>query len=152
MDEMIQERLSHDAYFMALARMASSRSTCPRRSVGAVLIREKRVISTGYNGSPPGFRQCDVDGCLMVEGHCINTVHAEQNALLRSREQGDTIYCTDAPCLMCLKSCLSHNSGMKIVYWRDYRDDLRDAFLAHHGIQIYRIKEEDVTSMLRLIR
>jgi dCMP deaminase len=125
-----------DSYMLMIAKVTSLRSTCPRRSVGAVLVRDKRIISTGYNGSPPGFKQCDESGCLIHEGHCINTIHAEQNALIRAREIGDTLYCTDTPCVNCLKTALAHNPKIRIVCSGQYDDLARDRFAAFHKIEI----------------
>lgn len=129
------ERLSKTEYALVLARAAALRSTCPRRQVGAVLLKEGRIISTGYNGAPPGQVDCLEGGCLMFDGHCINTIHAEQNALLRARETGDVLVSTDQPCLSCLKAALSHNPGIHIYAWRPYIDDARTRFIRHHDLQ-----------------
>lgn len=125
----MQARPSRDAYFMNLARMASQRATCPKRRVGAVLVKEGRVVSTGYNGSPPDMPHCDENGCVTNgAGKCIATIHAEMNALLLARDQGDTLYCTDKPCLACLKAALAHNPRIRIVFWRSGNDPDRDLF------------------------
>ena len=122
-------------YFMTLAMIASTRGTCPRRKVGAVLVSaDKRVISTGYNGAPPKFQDCTEGGCVMVDGHCVNTIHAEENCLMRAREVGAALYSTDAPCISCLKAALSHNSQVVIYYLRDYVDTSREAFMLKHGL------------------
>lgn len=142
-------------YFLILAASAARRATCPRLAVGAVLIKEGRIISTGYNGAPAGFKECLDDGCLMFESvndraRCVNSIHAEINCLIRAREQGDTIVCTDQPCLNCLKAILSHNPDIEIYYAKPYNDSARDMFLAFHnrgprsiegnrGIRIYQI-------------
>ncbi len=138
----IMQRLDKDEYGMAIARAVALRSTCPRRAVGAVLMKDGRIISTGYNGAPPGMKPClDRGSCLMFEGHCINTIHGEMNALLRARETGDTLITTDQPCLPCLKACLSHNRDIKIVYWRKYEDPARDHFMVNHAIMMQGLRE-----------
>jgi dCMP deaminase len=139
-----------DLYMLIIAKTTALRSTCPRRSVGAVLVKERRVISMGYNGSPPSYRQCNVDGCLLVDGHCINTIHAEMNALMRAREVGDTLYCTDEPCIMCLKAALSHNPGIRIVCSREYHDPLREAFREYHGVNNIELAPEKWREFLTL--
>lgn len=126
-------RLTIDVYFSLLAAITSLRSSCPRRNVGAVLVANNKVISTGYNGAPSGLPHCIDEGCLMHEGHCIRTTHAEINALVQARQTGDTLYCTDKPCLMCFKSILNH--GVKrIVYLRRYNDPARELFLDAHSL------------------
>jgi dCMP deaminase len=120
--------ISWDDYFMTLAFMASGRSTCPRRSVGAVLVQNRRVRGTGYNGAPSGVTSCLDDDCLMREGSCIRTIHAEANLMLQtdSRErEGAVVYCTDRPCWACAN--LLANSGVsEIVYCRGYHRDLEE--------------------------
>lgn len=128
------ERLSIDAYFLTIAIAASLRSTCNRRAVGAVLVKERRVISTGYNGAPPGLEHCG-EKHVMFDGHCINTIHGEQNALIAARDQGDHLYCTDQPCIMCFKLALAHNPDIIVVYLRKYPDLARDHFIERHGLQ-----------------
>ncbi len=131
-------RLSKDNYFLVLAQAAALRSTCPRRQVGAVLVSEGDVAATGYNGSSPGKEHCQDIGCLMVDNHCVRTTHAEQNALGRGK-RGDTLYCTDCPCLMCLKLALT-NGVSRIVYIRRYDSDERDLFVAENKLQAVLIK------------
>src|SRR5512139_1111501 len=107
-------RKSWDEYFMAIARLVSERSTCLRRKVGAVVVREKRMLCTGYNGAPHGLAHCDVAGCLRTEmripaGERIEVcrgIHAEQNALVQAATfgvgvSGATLYCTHEPCITC---------------------------------------------------
>ncbi len=127
------ERLNIHAYYMILAFAAAARGTCPRRKVGAILTKDGEAVATGYNGSPPKMPHCDEVGCLLSEGRCIRTIHAEMNALLRGR-QGDTLYCTDQPCLACLKAALS--AGVRrIFYARPYPDLARDLFVEAHGLE-----------------
>jgi dCMP deaminase len=121
------QRVSWDRYFMNLALQAATRSTCPRKSVGAVIVRDKAILSTGYNGSIRGAPHCTEVGCLMENGHCIRTVHAEANALVQAarhgtRLEGAEIYVTASPCFNCFK--LIANAGIRTVYYGElYRDD-----------------------------
>lgn len=118
------ERESWDEYFLRMAKAASSRSTCLRRHVGAVLVQDKAVRGTGYNGAPRGVPSClDLDECLLDEsGRCIRTIHAEANLILQTDtkdREGATVYITDFPCWRC--ALLLANSGIKeIVYDQEY--------------------------------
>lgn len=120
-------RKSWDDYFFDITLAVASRSTCPRRSVGAVLIdtHTRQILSTGYNGSPRGAPQCDEQGCYMKDGHCIRTVHAETNALLMASpavRKNATMYVTDTPCWHCALSIA--NSGIGTVHaLRPYRNN-----------------------------
>jgi len=112
---------------MGIARQAATRSTCPRKHVGAVIVRDRTVLSTGYNGSIRGLPHCEDDGCVMEDGHCITTVHAEANAILQAAKNGVSVdgaelYTTASPCWNCFK--LIANAGIqRIVYGEFYRDD-----------------------------
>ena len=88
------DRLDWDTYFMNIAQVVATRSTCPRASVGAVIVRNNKIISTGYNGAPPGESHCDKAGCLMINDHCERTVHAETNAIIHAERsvQNATMY------------------------------------------------------------
>lgn len=138
-------RASWDDYFMAIAREVASRSTCARKHVGAVIVREKMILATGYNGSIRGLAHCDDDGHLMEDGHCVRTVHAEANAIVQAARNGvrlddGQIYVTASPCFGCFK--LIANSGIsKIVFGEFYRDQKIFEFskalgleLAHHPL------------------
>lgn len=121
-------RPSWDEYFIDIAMAVSGRSTCPRRSVGAVLVADKRILATGYNGAPEGLPHCTDVGCLMVDGHCLRTLHAEQNALLQAAAhgvstQGATVYVTAEPCVHCTKMLLNARIA-RIVYRDAYVDKL----------------------------
>ncbi len=101
-------RPSWDDYFLTIARDVATRATCLRRHVGAVIVRDKRILSTGYNGSPPGQKHCDEVGCLIEDGKCIRTLHAEQNALIQAAlhgvsTHGASLYCTIRPCHVCAR-------------------------------------------------
>ena len=85
------ERPSWDQYFLSIAKEIASRATCPRASVGAVIVRDNRILSTGYNGSLPGEPHCIEVGCLMVNGHCERTVHAETNAIVQAAKFGASL-------------------------------------------------------------
>lgn len=119
-------RESWDSYFMRLALMAASRATCKRRKVGAVLVQNKSVKGTGYNGAPSGVPSCIEDDCLMKDGSCIKTVHAETNLILQtdaSDRLNATVYCTDRPCWNC-SNTLANSKIAKIIYARPYPKDL----------------------------
>ncbi|HEY8206153.1 MAG TPA: dCMP deaminase family protein [Myxococcaceae bacterium] len=119
-------RDSWDEYFMNIARQVATRATCDRKHVGAVLVRDKTILSTGYNGSIRGLPHCDEVGHMMENGHCVATVHAEANAIIQAarngvRIDGAIIYTTASPCWPCFK--LIANSGCaKIVFGEFYRD------------------------------
>jgi dCMP deaminase len=120
-------RASWDEYFMNIAREVATRSTCERKHVGAVIVRDKTILSTGYNGSVRGLPHCDEIGHLMVDGHCVRTIHAEMNAIIQAAKNGTAIdgaaiYVTASPCWACFKSIA--NAGVRrIVYGEFYRDD-----------------------------
>lgn len=117
-------RPSWDNYFMEIASIVATRSTCDRAQVGCVLVRDKAILSTGYNGAPSGLEHCDDAGHLMEDGHCVRTVHSEANAILWAAKlgtaiAGSTLYCTHRPCLNCLKLIVM--AGVRrIVYKQDY--------------------------------
>jgi dCMP deaminase len=116
-------RTSWDQYFMEIALKVASRATCDRKHVGAVLVRDRIILSTGYNGSIRGMPHCDEVGHLMENGHCVATVHAEANAVLQAartgvRIEGSALYTTASPCFK-----LVANAGiLRIVYGEFYRD------------------------------
>ncbi|MGQ9495997.1 MAG: deoxycytidylate deaminase [Thermoanaerobaculaceae bacterium] len=140
-------RLSWDRYFMNLAREAASRSTCPRKSVGAVLVRDKAVLATGYNGSIRGLAHCTEEGCMLVNDHCVRTVHAEANALIQAarhgvRIEGADCYVTASPCWECFK--LLANAGVKrIVFGEFYRDERIWEFARLAGIELVHLGLEE---------
>ncbi|MFD2618247.1 ComE operon protein 2 [Terrilactibacillus laevilacticus] len=120
------KRLSWDQYFMAQSHLLANRSTCPRLAVGATIVRDKRIIAGGYNGSISGGTHCIDDGCYVVDGHCIRTIHAEMNAILQCSKFGvptdnAEIYVTHFPCLHCCKAIIQ--SGIKKVHYAtDYKN------------------------------
>ena len=116
-----------DSYFMKIASAVSERSTCDRAFVGCVLVREKRILTSGFNGSPAGQAHCDESGHLMVDKHCVRTIHAETNAIIQAALHGvstrdSTCYVTHLPCINCTKALI--NAGIvRIVYGEAYRMD-----------------------------
>ena len=124
-----------DSYFMEIAKVVSTRATCPRKRVGAVLVRDRIILCTGYNGSVRGMPHCADVGCMMDNGVCIRTVHAEVNAISQAARRGvavdgATLYCTYSPCLTCLKQII--NSGIqRVVFAEAYHGlDVQDGLMA----------------------
>lgn len=128
---------SWDDYFMDMAYMAATRATCPRRHVGAILVKDKKLLGSAYNGAPAGTPDCYEEGCMMTESfeqvgnqvikkqRCIRTIHAEQNLLLftdREDRQNATVYVTDQPCWTCT-NMLANSGIIEIVYHRPYTKD-----------------------------
>lgn len=124
---MPRERASWDEYFMNIGREVATRSTCSRKHVGSVIVRDKTILSTGYNGSIRGLPHCDEDDHMMEDGHCVRTIHAEANAIIQAakngtRIEGAAIYVTASPCWSCFK--MIANSGIeRIVFGEFYRDE-----------------------------
>lgn len=142
----LEVRPSWDEYFMEIARVVSRRSTCLRRQVGAVLVYDKRILATGYNGAPSGLRHCREAGCLREElrvppgerHELCRGLHAEQNALIQAAKYGipvggSTLYTTAEPCSVCAKMLI--NAGIRrIVFEDEYPDDLGRQMLKEAGI------------------
>ncbi|MBT9173331.1 MAG: tRNA-specific adenosine deaminase [Syntrophomonadaceae bacterium] len=141
-------RPTWDSYFLEITQVVASRSTCLRRPVGALIIKDKRILATGYNGAPSGLAHCRETGCLREargipsgeRQELCRALHAEQNAMLQAAMygvpiQGATIYCTTHPCVMCAKMLI--NAGMKEVVVLDaYPDRLAEELLAEAGILV----------------
>lgn len=141
-----------DTYFMEMARLASLRSSCLRRAVGAVLVRDKRLLATGYNGVPSGVTHCEETGCLREklnvpsgERHELcRGLHAEQNAIIQAAlhgvsTKGAVLYCTNLPCIICAKMLI--NSGVRMVYYLDgYCDSLTEQMLSEVGLGLVRME------------
>ncbi len=139
-------RPSWDQYFMEIARQVATRSTCLRRHVGAVIVRDKRMLCTGYNGAPRGMEHCDAVGCLREEMHIpsgqrqeiCRGLHAEQNAIIQAAlhgvsTEGATIYVTHQPCMTCAK--MSINAGIvRVVCASSYPDELSRGMLSEAGV------------------
>jgi dCMP deaminase len=140
-------RPSWDEYFMELAQVVAKRSTCNRRSVGAVLVRDKRILTTGYNGSPPGQPHCTDDGCLMVDNHCVRAIHAEQNAIIQAALhgidlRGSTCYVTSSPCVHCSKMLIA--AGIKrIVFLESYTEDIGQKMAREAGVELERFERKE---------
>lgn len=144
----VQMRPSWDETFLRVAEVLSQRGTCSRLKVGAVLVKDTRIISTGYNGAPAGLRHCDHrDGGDMEDGHCSRAEHAERNALLLSRAdaRGATMYVTASPCLTCARMAVTVGVR-KIVCSSDYRADARvDELCAAAGIELVALRLTDAS-------
>lgn len=141
-------RPSWDKYFLDIAKLVSTRSTCLRRKVGAVIVKEKRLLATGYNGAPCSIKHCSLTGCLRTklkvpsgERHELcRGLHAEQNALLQASLYGislkdSSIYCTNLPCIICAKMLI--NAGIsEIIIEEGYPDGMSQDFLDEAGINV----------------
>ena len=143
------QRISWEQYFIAQARLVSLRSTCTRLMVGAVIVRENRIIASGYNGSVADGDHCVEEGCYMVDGHCLRTVHAEANALLQCAKFGvatnnTAIYCTHFPCIQCTKQLIQ--AGVSQLFYEDdyHNHDLAVQLLEEAGIEIKQVKLEQI--------
>ena len=144
---MIILRKDWDEYFMEITELVASRSTCDRAFVGCVLVNgDKRIVSTGYNGSIGGNPHCSEIGHTMRDGHCIATIHAEMNALLYCAKEGisvkgATCYVTHFPCLNCTKALIQ--AGIKkIIYQNDYRiDEYAVKLLEMNGVEYIKYGE-----------
>lgn len=137
------KRPDWDQYFLKLAMLASERSTCPRMHCGSVLVKNKNVIATGYNGSIPGDDHCEDVGCMVVDNHCVRTVHAEMNALVQAARRGHavegaTAYVTNMSCTSCAKALIT--AGIKrVVIFSEYHDTLATEFFAKADVKIDKI-------------
>ena len=139
------ERVSWGTYFMNIAKEVATRSTCDRKYVGAVIVREKTILSTGYNGSIKGLPHCDEAGHEMVDDHCIRTTHAEANAIVQAAKNGveinkSDIYVTASPCYNCFK--LIANAGIKTIYYGEfYREDRILEHAKEAGIELVSLED-----------
>ena len=139
----MNKRPNWDQYFLKLAMLASERATCPRMHCGCVLVKNKDVVATGYNGSIPGDVHCDDAGCLVVDNHCVRTVHAEMNALIQAAKRGHAIegataYVTNMPCTTCAKALIT--AGIRrVVVFSEYHDTLATEFFAKATVVIDKI-------------
>jgi dCMP deaminase len=144
-------RPSWPEYFMGITKLVATRSTCLRRHVGAILVKDKRILASGYNGAPSGLRHCEEVGCLRAnssvpsgERHELcRGLHAEQNLILQAAYHGISIrgailYCTNKPCVICTKMII--NAGITKIYYEDgYDDPLSDQMLSEAGLEIERL-------------
>ena len=147
----MSRRADWDEYFMRIAVDVSSRSTCDRKHVGALIVRDRNILSTGYNGSVSGLPHCDDVGHIMENGHCIATIHAESNSIIQAAKHGvsidgASIYTTASPCWNCFK--LIVNSGMRrILFGEFYRDERIFEVARQLGIELV-----DLTGVLKTVR
>jgi dCMP deaminase len=149
----VRTRPDWDTYFMDMAVLASRRSSCLRRAVGAVLVKDRRLLATGYNGVPSGVTHCEVTGCLREklnvpsgERHELcRGLHAEQNAIIQAAFHGVSIrdavlYCTNLPCIICAKMLI--NAGVRrVVYLEGYADALTEEMFREVGMELVRMEE-----------
>jgi len=153
MEVLESARPSWNAYFMSIAEMVAKRSTCLRRSVGAVIVKDKRILATGYNGAPRNLRHCAQTGCLREqlgvksgERHELcRGIHAEQNAIVQAAYygvpiHGAVIYCTNLPCSICTKMLI--NAGVTGIYYKDgYPDAMSSEMFEEAGIFLSKTDE-----------
>ena len=146
-----------DEYFMEITELVSRRATCLRRQVGAVIVKGKRILTTGYNGAPSGLKHCSEVGCLREElgipsgerQELCRASHAEQNAIIQAAQHGvsingATIYCTHFPCVTCAKMII--NAGLtRIIYQQGYPDQLSQELLGEAGIELKKITPARLT-------
>ena len=144
-------RPSWDQYFMELTHVVAKRSTCLRRKVGAIIVQDKRVLTTGYNGAPSGLPHCSETGCLREQKNVpsgqrhelCRGLHAEQNAIIQAAQHGTSIedavlYCTHQPCILCTKMII--NAGIeRIVFKGAYPDQLAQKMLEEAAIELEQI-------------
>ena len=149
----MSERLTWDQYFLTITRQVAERSTCTRAKVGAVIVRDKSILATGYNGAPAGMPHCTDVGCLIYESktpngeteqNCFRTIHAEMNAIAQSAKNGASIkdasiYITHTPCIHCLKVLV--NTGIKeIFYLKPYKLHTLDELLRYTQVHLYKVE------------
>jgi len=149
---MAGSRLSWDEYFMQICAVVAQRSTCTRAAVGAVIVRERNILATGYNGSPAGMPHCTEVGCLVytstnpdgrTEENCFRTIHAEINAIAQAAKsgvsiQGSDIYITHSPCFHCLKVLVNTGIG-RVCYGKPYKLDEVRELVERSGIQLLQV-------------
>ncbi len=141
------QRVSWEQYFMNIATEVATRSTCDRKNVGAVIVRDKSILSTGYNGSLRGLPHCAEIGHEMENGHCVRTIHAEANAIVQAarngvRIEGAEIYVTASPCYNCFK--MIANAGITKIYFGEfYRDERIREHAGELGIELIHLDQSD---------
>jgi len=148
----MDKRPSWETYFMEIAVLVAKRSTCLRRSVGAVVVKDRRLLSTGYNGAPTHVRHCQETGCLREqlkvpsgERHELcRGIHAEQNAIIQAAFHGVSIrdaslFCTNLPCSICAKMII--NAGIKTIYYLSgYADSMSEEMLKEAGVTVFKLE------------
>ncbi len=144
-------RASWDEYFMAIATQVATRATCDRKHVGAVIVRDRTILSTGYNGSIRGRAHCDEVGHMMEAGHCVRTIHAEANAIIQAAKngvaiEGADIYITASPCWQCFK--MIANAGIeRIIFGEFYRDERIYEVASALNIELLQLSPEEPESV-----
>lgn len=147
-------RPTWDQYFMDIACLVATRSTCLRRQVGGMLVKDRNIVATGYNGTPSGIRHCEETGCLREqlgvpsgERHELcRGLHAEQNAIIQAARHGvnidgSTLYCTNMPCIICTKMLI--NAGVRrVVFLEGYADELSLGMLQESGVEVVHFMDE----------
>ena len=135
-----------DDYFINIATEVSTRSTCKRKQVGCVIVKNKTIVATGYNGSLPNQPHCIDDDCYLLNNHCIRTIHAETNAINQAAKngvslQGAAIYCTLEPCWYCFKNIIT--AGINQIYYKESygsKNKLYLSYIANHNILFKEVK------------
>jgi len=147
----VTARPSWATYFMEITQLVAKRSTCTRRAVGAVVVKDKRILSTGYNGAPTGVRHCIDIGCLREQLNIASGqrhelcrgIHAEQNAIIQAAYHGFSIkggllFCTNLPCAICAKMII--NAGIRGIYYLDgYADDISTQLMQEAGVELIKL-------------
>ena len=147
------DRPSWDTYFMDITTLVAKRTTCLRRAVGAIIVKDKRILSTGYNGAPSHIRHCREVGCLREQlkvpsgqrHELCRGIHAEQNAIIQAARhgvsiRGGTLYCTNLPCSICAKMII--NAGIKNIFFAEgYADQMSEAMLGEAGVDLIRLAD-----------
>jgi dCMP deaminase len=147
-------RPSWERYFLSIARQVATRSTCLRRQVGCIIVLERRIVSTGYNGAPSGLPHCEETGCVREtkgvasgERHELcRGLHAEQNAIIQAAMhgtavRGGSLFCTHKPCILCTKMLI--NAGLRCVYFAEgYEDEMADEMAREAGLRLVHLSDE----------
>lgn len=149
----MKQRPTWDEYFMEIAGLVAQRSTCQRRNVGAVLVRDRRILASGYNGAPSGMEHCTLQGCLREQMdipsgeryELCRSVHAEQNAIIQAAKhgisiEGATLYCTHAPCLICAKMLVQ--AGIRKAFYLEGHEDSRAFEVLGKELEIKRLGDD----------
>ena len=148
---MENDRPSWETYFMDIAFLVAKRTTCLRRAVGALIVKDKRILSTGYNGAPAGVKHCLEAGCMREELNVASGerhelcrgIHAEQNAIIQAAYHGVSVkgadlYCTNKPCSICAKMIINAGIG-KVLYAAGYADKMTDEMFSESKIDLVKI-------------
>ena len=154
----MNHRPNWDEYFLEIARVVAKRSTCVRRQIGAVIVKDRRILTTGYNGAPSGLAHCLETGCLREQlgiasgtrAEMCRALHSEMNAIIQAAQhgvstKGATLYCTHQPCSVCARMLI--NAGIvRLVYVGDYPDEFAMSLLEESGMEVVRMPAVASTS------